>query len=289
MSSGSSKPAVSVVVPCYNGGAFVDQLLEALRAQTFRDFETIIVDDGSTDRFTREKLASLPPTIHVITQRNGGPAAARNHGFRVARSDLILTIDVDDTIEPGYLTATVEALLKSGPEIGFAATYEQKVGRWTGINRCYFKMFDELFTNRVPSCILVRKSAWEAAGGYDESLREGYEDWEFLIALARAGYRAVIVPEPMFVYRMREDGHWMTDGFARHAMLWRRIRTKHKDLYRPDRLLHLWWSERHLPGDMTLFKALVLLAMNVLLPDSWVHKIRAYRWNRQQAALQAGH
>lgn len=289
MSASPSVPTVSVVVPCYNGGAYIDGLLAALAMQTFRDFEIVVVDDGSTDPETKRKLGSLDPAVRVLRQANGGPAAARNRGIREARAELILTIDADDVIRPSYLAETVAALRAAGAETGFAATYEEKAGRWTGINNCYFKLFDQLFTNRIPSCILMRKSAWEKVGGYDERMREGYEDWEFLIALGRAGYRCAIVPKPLFVYWMREDGHWMTDGFGRHAMLWRRIREKHHEMYRPAALLRLWWSSRLEPGTMTLSRAVVLLAMAKFLPDAWVHAIRAYRLNRGQAALGASH
>ena len=84
-SSAGHVPAVSVVVPCYNGARFIDQLLATLAAQTFRDFELIIVDDGSNEE-TRAKLDSLDPWVQVIHQINQGPGAARNTGFRRARA-----------------------------------------------------------------------------------------------------------------------------------------------------------------------------------------------------------
>ena len=73
-------PAVSVVVPCYNGGRYIDGLLATLAAQTFQDFEIIIVDDGSNEE-TRTKLELLDPSITVIRQRNQGPGAAPRYRF----------------------------------------------------------------------------------------------------------------------------------------------------------------------------------------------------------------
>src|SRR5690349_20120509 len=92
-----SSPAVSVVVPCYNGGRFIDGLLATLAAQTFRDFEIIIVDDGSNEE-TQRKLESLDPSITVIRQRNQGPGAARNTGLRQARGEFVLPLDCDDAL-----------------------------------------------------------------------------------------------------------------------------------------------------------------------------------------------
>jgi glycosyltransferase involved in cell wall biosynthesis len=272
MSEGERVPAVSVVAPCYNGGPFIDRLLAALAAQTFRDFEIIIVDDGS-DKATRAKLATLDPSIRVIHQTNQGPAAARNTGFRHARADLVLAIDCDDVIESTYLVETVTALRASPPDVGFAVTYERKVGRRTGHVEATFKLFDQLFTNRLNSCMLVRKEAWQAVGGYDERMREGYEDWEFTVALGRAGYRCIVIPKTLFIYMTRGDGLMMSRSFRMHAELWRRMRTKHSELYRLPTLLSLWWRTRSQPGKVSLVRALALLALATFLPDRWFSAI----------------
>lgn len=261
-------PKVSVVVPCYNGGRFVDDLLACLRAQIFQDFELIIVDDGSTDD-TPAKLATLGPDVQVIRQANAGPGAARNTGFRHARADLIFVMDCDDTIEPRYLEETVNALSVAGPDIGFAFTHERKIGHRQQINRCYFKLFDQLFINRVPCCMLVRRTAWQAVGGFDAAMRDGYEDWEFTIALGRAGFKAVVVPEILFNYRTRDDGLMMSRSTYMHGTLWRRIRDKHRDAYRLPALLKLWWITRNEPGRLRLVEALGILTIANFAPNSW--------------------
>jgi glycosyltransferase involved in cell wall biosynthesis len=287
MSAGDRVPTVSVVVPCYNGGAFIDQLLGALAAQTFRDFEVIIADDGS-DKETKAKLATLDPSIRVVHQTNQGPAAARNTGFRHARADLVLAIDCDDLIEPSYLVETVAALRAAPADVGFAVTYERKVGRRTGHVEASFKLFDQLFANRLSSCMLVRKEAWQKVGGYDERMREGYEDWEFTVALGRAGYGCVVIPKTLFIYCTRGDGLMMSRSFRMHAELWRRMRVKHKELYRLPALLSLWWRSRSQPGRVSLVRALALLALATFLPDRWfsalVYSVRQSRLPNPTAA-----
>jgi glycosyltransferase involved in cell wall biosynthesis len=276
-----------VVVPCYNGGAFIDQLLGALAAQTFRDFEIVIADDGS-DKETKAKLATLDASIRVIHQTNQGPAAARNTGFRHARADLVLAIDCDDLIEPSYLAETVAALRAAPADIGFAVTYERKVGRRTGHVEASFKLFDQLFANRLSSCMLVRKEAWQKVGGYDERMREGYEDWEFTVALGRAGYGCIVIPKTLFIYRTRGDGLMMSRSFRMHAELWRRMRVKHKELYRLPALLSLWWRTRSQAGRVSLGRALALLALATFLPDRWfsalVYSVRQSRLPTPTAA-----
>lgn len=128
----SQLPKVSIVVPCYNGARFIDPLLASLAAQTFRDFEIIIVDDGSNAE-TRAKLASLGPSIRVIRQENRGPGAARNTGFRAARADLVVPLDCDDKLDPAYLAETVAAMRAARSDVGLVFTHLEAFGDIEGV------------------------------------------------------------------------------------------------------------------------------------------------------------
>jgi glycosyltransferase involved in cell wall biosynthesis len=273
-------PAVSVVVPCYNGGAFIDRLLASLAEQTFQDFETIIVDDGSGEE-TRAKLATLDPSIRVVRQENRGLSAARNTGFRAARADLVLPFDCDDALEPDFLEQTVALMRASPPRVGFVFTHERLVGSRSGINQIYFNPFDQLFVNRLSYCMLLRKAAWERVGGYDESMRDGYEDWEFNIRLVAAGWQGRQIDKPLTIYTVSDSGMLMSRSSRLHGRLWRMIRQRHRDLYRPLALLRLWRQTGGLPGEITLARAFGLLTLANVLPEAWfsalIHRIRVAR------------
>src|SRR5262245_33185117 len=105
-----SAPEISVVVPCYNGGRFLDRLLGSLASQTFRSFEIVVVDDGSTDPDTHARLARLGGDVRVVCQSNRGLPGARNTGFRKARAPLVLPLDCDDALEPEFLQKAVHTL-----------------------------------------------------------------------------------------------------------------------------------------------------------------------------------
>jgi glycosyltransferase involved in cell wall biosynthesis len=265
--------AVSIVVPCYNGGRFIDQLLESLARQTFRDFEILIVNDGSTDAATNAKLASLNSSIRVINQENRGLSGARNAGMAVAESDLVLALDCDDEIEPGYLAETVPVLRQAPPDVAIVFTHTRFGGSASGIGRRYFNPFVLLFANPLPSCVLLRKQCWQAVGGYDESMREGYEDWEFYMRLALAGFRGIEIPKPLYIYNISPDGMLINTATRVHGRLWRYIRTKHADAYRLPSILRLWWATRGEEKHVTLVKALTAYALAVLLPDSWFNRL----------------
>jgi glycosyltransferase involved in cell wall biosynthesis len=264
-----SEPAVSVIVPCYNGGRFLDELCATLAAQTFRDFETIIVDDGSTEDATLHKLASLEPTIRVLRQQNRRLPGARNTGFREARGKFVLPLDCDDRLHPSFLAETVAILREAPPEVGFVFAHMQLVGAMDGVMARHFNRFDQLFLNQLPYCMLIRRSAWEAAGGYDEAMHDGMEDWEFSIRLLAAGFRGIEIAKPLLIYEVRPDGMLMGHTARMHGTIWRYIREQHGDLYRLPALVAEWRSTRGTPGKIAPLKAAGLLGLAKLLPEAW--------------------
>src|ERR1700736_2112376 len=111
-------PRVSVVIPCFNLGEYVDEAVDSVLCQTLQDLEIVIVNDGSTDPHTNAKLAGYSkPRTRVIQTENQGLAAARNVGIADSRGDYILPLDADDRIAPTFLEKTA-AVLDQHPEIG---------------------------------------------------------------------------------------------------------------------------------------------------------------------------
>ena len=281
-----SHPAVSVVVPCFNGGRFLDALMASLARQTFRDFETIIVDDGSTDGETPRRLAALRDRVRVIHQENRGPSAARNTGARAARGDFLFMLDCDDTVEPSFLAETVPLLCTAPDDIDMVVTHLRLVGAETGVVTRYFNRFDLLFTNTLSAGLIMRKDAWRAVGGYDETMRDGYEDWDFSLRLANAGYRAIEVPKPLYVYHIGDDaGPSRSTGVDKkrlYGKLWRQIRTKHADDYRPTTMLKLWRQSRGGRGKVPLWKGLAAWVLANVLPDAIFNQLiaRMHRGHR---------
>lgn len=267
------EPAVSIVVPCYNGGRFLDALMASLARQSFSDFEVIIVDDGSSDEETLRRLAALDGQVHVIHQNNRGPSAARNTGIRAARADIVFMLDCDDTIEPTFLAETMTAMRAAPPDIGMVFTHVRLVGAERGVVSRYFNRFDLLFTNTLSAGLVLRKQSWAAAGGYDETMRDGYEDWDFSLRLAQAGYRGIEIPQPLYVYYIAGDEapSRSSDVHVRrlYGQLWRSIRRRHPDCYRPLAIVRLWWATRGGNSRIPLYKGLAAYVLAALLPDAW--------------------
>ena len=195
-------PRISVLLPCFNDGQWIDEALESVRQQTFQDFEIVIVDDGSTDAATVRKLESIDaPGTRVLKTENRGLPAARNHAAAHARGELFCALDADDRLASTWFEKG-NAVLESRPEVAFVSHWLETFGdeHWTWKpEHCDLPAL--LARNTINGAALVKRSAFEAVGGYDESMRNGCEDWDFWLRLVEAGYPGAILPEVLFYYR----------------------------------------------------------------------------------------
>ncbi len=283
-------PTVSVIVPCFNGGHFLDGLMVSFDAQTFRDFEVVIVDDGSTEPETRRKLAALETRVRIVRQENGGPSVARNRGVREARGDILFMLDCDDTIEPSFLAEAVAALQGAPPGTGMVFADLRLGGAEGGFVSRYFNRFDLLFTNTMANGLVMRRSVFDAAGGYDETMREGYEDWDFSLRLAGAGFRGLRIPRPLYVYYIGSDDTHPSrsagvDKRMLYGKLWRAIRERHRESFRPLAMLRLWRQSRDGSGRIPLWKGIAAWLAANILPEAVFNQLikRLHRGPRADA------
>jgi glycosyltransferase involved in cell wall biosynthesis len=255
-------PTVSVIVPCYNLGDYIEETMESVQAQTFTDYEVLVVDDGSSDERTCELLARASwPRTRVFRTDNKGLAAARN--FLIARSsgEYLCALDADDKLHPQFLERTVD-LLRTRPEIAFVSTRLQMFGLedqiWPSTLRCDLPTL--LGEDTVITAALVRRSAVLDVGGYDPEMpAQGDEDWDLWISLLEAGYSGITLPEVLFYYRRRERS--MCGDCTRgqtHLDLVRYLFRKHRASF-----------ERHMLD--------VLLAKEAEISDLRVANVRAER------------
>jgi glycosyltransferase involved in cell wall biosynthesis len=205
-------PLVSVVMPAYNVDWCVRRAIDSVLAQSFRAWELIVVNDGSTDG-TKAALSSYGKAIRVIDQENRGMSAARNAGIKAARGALVAFIDADDYWLPDKLGRQVE-LLQTRPDIGFCSTsarIENPGGEF--LNLWQFRhngtdVLQTLFAENAAiaggcSAVIARKELLDQVGLFDERLR-GFEDPDLWIRLAAVtGYACI--DEALVVVMRREN------------------------------------------------------------------------------------
>jgi glycosyltransferase involved in cell wall biosynthesis len=202
---------VSIITPYYNTEEFFVETFVSLQAQSLQNWEWVIVDDGSTDQESMNRLAevaSKDQRIKVIRQINAGPGAARNTAFRVATGRYICLLDSDDMVEPTYLEKAVW-FLDSNPEFAFCNSYSVVFGEQ---EYCWTTGFERgkvhLQANSGPPISVIRHSAYADCGGFDESIRFGHEDWDFWLAMAKTGHWGYTIREFLQWYRKRGNGRF---------------------------------------------------------------------------------
>ena len=227
-------PRISVLMPCFNHGAFIGEAIESVLTQTFQDFEIIVVDDGSTEPMTEAALAKLrAPRTTLLRTVNQGLPAARNHAASKAAGSLFCALDADDKLAPTWFEKAIE-VLDERPDVAFVSHWLETFGdeHWTWKpERCDLPAL--LARNTVNGAAVVRREAFEAVGGYDESMRDGCEDWDFWLRLVQRGFEGTIVPEVLFYYRRRSDSmsrEMLDEARYRHPLS--TLITKHEQAYR---------------------------------------------------------
>lgn len=217
-------PAVSVVIPVYNATRYLGETLDSIRAQTFIDYEVIIVNDGSTDSEELERiLHSHPLPIVYVSQENRGVSAARNAGIKVARGKFYAQLDADDQWHPEYLATQVGIL--SG-DASIALVYPNAVifADSSDAGADFMKIspsegevtFDSLIQEKctVMTSVTARMSAIKSAGMFDEHIRS-CEDFDLWLRLVKKGGRIIYHRHQLARYRRRpgslsSDRVWMT-------------------------------------------------------------------------------
>jgi glycosyltransferase involved in cell wall biosynthesis len=210
MTENNDNPRVSVIIPCYNHGRYLAEAVSSVVAQTYGGWELVIVDDGSTDdsaAVAERLIASYPEhRMRLLRQENQGLSASRNNGIRVAQGDYILPLDADDQLEPDMLAETL-AVLERRPEVGFVYTDVLMFGEENRVWSGGAYSLDKLrFDCPMVPMTLFRKQGWAATGGfYGNLVPQGYEDWDFWLSLASAGWQGQHIARPLVRYR-RSNG-----------------------------------------------------------------------------------
>ncbi|AEI39226.1 glycosyltransferase [Paenibacillus mucilaginosus] len=226
-------PLVGVIIPCYNYGEYIEETLDSVLSSTYPNIEIIIVDDGSTDQNTLGVLEKIREQglARVHVRANGGLSAARNTGISLTSGKYIVTLDADDLIAPTFIEKAVW-LLEEESGAAFVYSLVQLFGRQNKIWETFeATLFYLKFRNVVPATIVIRRECWKQVGGYDESMREGYEDWEFVLRLTQAGYKGHHINEPLFFYR-KHKGSMLEESKRKSRKLKHTIRRKHPEMYR---------------------------------------------------------
>jgi GT2 family glycosyltransferase len=241
-------PLVSIGIAHYNLGAFLPFTLESLDAQTYANFEVIVIDDGSTDGASRAAFDALEakyPKWRFLRQPNAGIGATRNRCLELATGEFFIPVDADNVARPEMVEVFVRALSRN-PHLAAMS--------------CYFLAFDTpaptafnyaLRPTGGPHALagirnvygdanaIFRTEALRAVGGYEPDRGTSCEDWEAFVKLVHAGFALGVVPEHLFYYRHRPGGFSRsTNWYANHQRVL--CQFAHSGSLPPAELLEVW-------------------------------------------------
>ena len=220
---------IAVVIPCYNSGRFVTDAVDSVCAQSRPASEIIVVDDGSTDIYTQQVIASLArPRLRVEQISHVGAARASNHGVAMTSSEHLLFLDSDDMLDPAYLERA-GACLEEEPDLDFVSTAMRGFGESSYVwMPPPAEVMAALTRGTIPITALMRRTVWDAVGGFDESLPASM-DLDFWITAFEAGYRGKVLGEPLLLRRVRADSlHHSTVAKRRFGTILATILRKHR-------------------------------------------------------------
>lgn len=202
--------AISVIIPCYNYGKYIGDAIRSVKAQTFSDWDCLVIDDGSTD----DSLIKINEAVDhderfkVLAQSNRGVANTRNRGAMEAKGEFLCFLDADDTLKEKFMETLLPPLLDDrsiGISFGSLELHTPR-GSVQGSWPSGFDFAAQLRRrNQVPSCNLLRRSAFFRAGGYKTHFILG-EDAELWTNMGLCGFNAVHASQaPMMIYRIHKD------------------------------------------------------------------------------------
>ena len=224
---------MSIIVPCFNQAEYLDECLESVMNQTFQDWECIIVNDGSPDNTNQiaNDWIVKDKRFKLIEQKNAGLSAARNFGIENAIGEFILPLDADDKISNEYCRL---AMIEFDKDETLKVVYCQaekfgiENGEW---------ILDDYSINLLAQKNLIfcsgvfKKADWVNQGGYDQNMKDGFEDWEFWIAILKNGGEVKQLKETGFYYRIKEKSMIIDFNSEKRKIAFEYLSLKHADFF----------------------------------------------------------
>ena len=232
------KGKVSIVIPCFNQGKYLAETLDSVLAQTWSDWECIVVNDGSTDNtdMVAKEYLRKDNRFKYIVQDNQGQAVSRNNAIHQSDGEFILPLDSDDIIAPTYIEKAINCFT-STPEIKLvycnAEFFGERSGTWA-LEEYNYDNF--IWKNCIFVSSVFRRCDYDKTGGYNPNMKNRFEDWDFYLSLLGKEDKVIKLDEVLFYYRKKEKKSVAIktdalDIYKEEALV--QLYHNHEDIYAP--------------------------------------------------------
>ncbi len=224
-----TEPRTAVIIPCFNDGDLATEAVASIREE--EPVEVIVVDDGSTEPGTLERLAALERDgVRIVRQQaNAGLGVARSAGLAATSAPYVFALDADDLLEPGALAAMAD-VLDNRSDTGFVWGDYVLFGAQTGSYRSPDRWLPWTLTyvNPYPVCSMFRREVLERAGGWQG---RAYEDWDLWLRLVGLGESGVSAGRVVYRRRLHDDSRLLTTARTRHQELYSELKERNAEVF----------------------------------------------------------
>lgn len=273
-------PLVSVIIPCYNQAEYLSSTLDSVLAQTYRNWEAIIVNDGSPDNTDEiaKRYIDKDSRIKYIYQKNQGLATSRNVGIKNSNGEYILPLDADDLIEPTYLEKAINHFNRF-PDTKLVYCKADLFGKINSPWELQTYDYDSfIWENCIFCSAFFKRSDYNKTDGYNPNMIHGYEDWDFWLSLLKKDDKVYRIDEVLFYYRVKEVS--MVTELANHLQEnLVQLYNNHPEIYDPYKeKLVIFYKEREIIPvlrnelDRIRHSYAYRLGKFLLKPFSWIRK-----------------
>lgn len=225
---------ISIIVPCYQQANYLPEALNSIVAQTYCDWECIIVNDGSTDNTKNVALeyCQKEARFKYIEQENQGLAMARNNGIKASAGEYILPLDADDKIAPTYIEKALQHFQKH-PETSIVYCRARLFG---AVNQDWdlpqYNYESFIWQNCIFCSAVFKRADYDRTIGYNPNMKYGFEDWDLWLSILSKDSIVYQIDEPLFFYRKKNES-MTTTTHKQMRELYSIIYNNHKDIYEP--------------------------------------------------------
>lgn len=229
------KGKVSIIIPAFNSGEFIAETLESVLGQTYKNWECVIADDGSTDDTARiaKDYCRRTPKIKYLYQENQGPSVARNYAIHNSDGEFILPLDADDTISETFIEKAA-TYLTLHPETTLVYSKGDFFGEESGEWKLPEFIYDNfIWQNCICSCAMFRRTDYDRTSGYNPNMIYGDEDWDFWLSMLQKDSIVHRIDETLFHYRVHRDSRTAESFSPNLDRAKKIIYYNHQNIYHP--------------------------------------------------------
>ncbi len=224
-------PLVSVIIPCYNHGKYINEAVQSVLNQPYENFEIVIVNDGSKDDSKEIISKIIHQKVRAIHINNNGLANARNIAIENSKGKYLLPLDADDKIAAGYITKAVnifETKKDVGIVYGKAHLFGERNEEWI-LEK--YELKSMLIANKIYASAMFKKEDYDLTGGYDKTFCYGWEDWDFWLSIISLKREVYFIDELVFYYRIINNSMIRKMTTSEKQITKQQIYLKHFHLY----------------------------------------------------------